>query len=1552
MTEKTLLPIGAVINHDGHDLKIIRILKSGWTGEVYEGALSLVENKTPARVAVKVMKTLEFPMARQLFLQESETLAFLMHLEEEASKEQRVMLKVAPVYYGRGEYEGTPYLVMEFIAGQEVPELLVKGGHFEEKQALVIAWHLYRTLDILHTRLKRTYIDLKFEDLWWVSGTTEWNGQLKVTDFGTLEDIRPTDTQQRGVQRDLLLGGVYLFAMLTGDTLNYSIGELRERAEPVIQKHEEEISWGTRKLLRRLLHRNPASRPISAAAVASDLRTLVNFWSQPEEKLLSMAQKNLAEAETAVETAKTTSQPIGQQGRDYAIRARSALDILHIRSPQKDLDNEIKRAESALFVGDYLERGTALLIGHSYGMARQVFEEGIQWSDEPAVLRRWAFLAQVGEEIPPATFDAQYDEVVKALDSLNKSHLEMAKTRLGELTALASKGLDHLKNETELFILLEQAEDARGSDEFEKAAKIYKQALEILKQLPESDAMFIRNEEIGDLSLFVEEMKLLAVTREKSRKLFAESLREVQKGDFDRAANHAWEAYMSDRGAPTRSDALNDIARKLLDYALKEKDKFSAAVVCARSVAGIGTWESPMDPVLYITWQLARSIDDGERAAALRDGAGFSRAMERGYAEAAKDSLLQPISNFLIERSAGRAVECGDFVFLRVTADLAERFLGDNASASAWRIKADELEKKLSEEQHVEVDRRLESIHFILAPISPLPGNLAKILSQASEAASVWRGLDLTLLRDRLRRLEEAEWRLAEACSLIGRSQYRAEEVNSLQETVTQGLTEARKAITGQEKADSELLQQRITALSFERMQIDTLRQWFKRAPENDDSQEAKRLFHRQLREKLSEFIYRCYLILAGHKESDREAIVREQTLKDYGKAVEKMDDLGSVKVLIEWGNHALDELGAEAWQEVQKVAEEHQHQIVTNFEPAEAAFKSGDMTRLAAELDHMESTHNTNVQWQTLKKGLVQVSIWKTWLEVQTDRFKQGQPDLPLLKDLRDYLHSDLPGLFWQQSPVPAYLKKANDTARQNTGQALKRNDEQAIIEKLREWLSVVWTTNLTAQALPGKRESKWNSVQWLREIYRAGLNINQINTLVTNTPVPEDIETALNSFSATDWQAIKQSEQKHKQQTARIKRALIIIPIILTFLALLFTGGYFVYRAKSAVFQQVLQRVISLVISPTPIETPPTATATEPPTATATEPPTAIPTITPTTAPNQPSKFLVDVAGLYPVLPIAGDSAWVLNERDATVAPQLDDTGVWKKGNSTDTGANEEDYYYTTVGNATVTWEMDQPFETGLYQIYVLDTKTNSAGPYQFNMLLDGSPATIYKGGNAVIFQDTGQKADDWLALGAYQIQSGQKLSIRLDIGPLDKTKPFAIDRLLIIKVSDTQKNILDGLPAGRTLVSLLDDSRASFYELVEGKPVLVKDRGVQIPDALAWDGSFNSRNLATPYVTTIWVDWQPLGRLPAGTYELLVWVPKTNATVHATYDLLADGELVPRDNPAPLDQSAYHGEWVSLGTWKMDTEAAVGVRMVIEKGISGEIGVDAVAIVRVGE
>ena len=1561
MPANTIFEENSWIDHDGHPLFIEKLLSSGLTGEVYRGRLTLPEADQPLLVAVKVMKALDFPLARQLFYKEGETLSFLMHLEEETSDALlETPLKIAPRYYGLSEYRpnpesaGIPYIVMEFIQGRQVPELIRENGAFSEKEALVMGWHLYRMLDILHTRLNKTFIDLKFENLWWVTTQDKWGGQLRLTDFGTLEDFKPG--QQRGVSRDLLLGGVYLLAMLTTKILAYSLGELREPAEPVIKHYADRMTWGTRRLLFKLLHRNPDVRPKSAAEVVNKLRLLASFWSQAEEQLQKRALRDLTIAEAEMEKARGQSAALSQAGVDAATRALAALDILRLRAPHLYKESDAERARTVLAFGDYFERGLALLQGRSFQLARQTFEEGMKWAEDPAPLRRWAYVAQIGEEIPPADFEKRFPELKSLLDFINdpapnparwasarRDIAALAEKQGEDKPSLRSKGLDALLTECDLYENYEQAQRKYVEEDFEAAAELYGKVETLLKSLP-ADVRRLIEEETGAVSAQRRNAEMRKA-RQDAKEEYAGALSALQAGDCETAIRRVREAYALYRPVSDHKFHLEHLTA-LIEIAFAQArvrpEQAEMYLQTARDFAETGWYDTLAAPEAGRIVRAALDLSALERALQDFDAARYLDLLSNfhqdwGEGENAPTEVLASIA-------ARRAETAREDVFLMQLAEAIERQIPGSSLPQECRAKAEQIRAEKDRSLQQQIDALLQSVHQILLPVLPDPQNpqtLEEIFRLVAETAKDAPAFDLLALGEKRSRLEAARESLASAARLLGdRGTYRREEIERLCQAVESALQSVSNAETTQVQILREQRAARLKSLSAERLHLSKKLKWALQAPEGTP-QSTREALYAELRGEISDFLYRCYLAEGLEPENLQQSLTSQR----YAEAT--ATEAISLAVLREWAIKALNALGGESWNQVAEFASKQAQTLQTWYAQAHRAFEEGKLATLAAELDRTQKEYGTTPEWQSLKEMLAQAQAWQAWCQARQAQFASAQLDENLLRDLRAFSSIGLPAIYWDQSPAPTYL----DSLWKALEAELRARFHDPyhtpqFVETLRALLNVSWTKSLAAQGTGKAPTRAWNAGTWLQNAYLFTVRKDPRGLLnfIAQTPPPEAIEDALRSLTYADWLALRQEDEKRLQEEAKRKPVLKNMAfgaMTLVFLCLLLFGVYQLNRnwANQKIYGTYTPTAsLTPSITPTPTDTPiPSPTPTEPPTA------TPIPTS---------ALLLADSQALYPPVPLTGDAYWVLDETHATLQPaQLEPGSPWQKGFSGDPKAMDKTFIYANKGSVSVTWSMDTPFDAdGFYAIYVLDPSYQSSGPQSFQVLLDGVEVPTYRGSPNVIFLNYGESkvTDRWLPLGVYSIAQGQSLSVKVTTGELTANAPFAVDRLLIVRINEPTRQMLELLPAGRTLVSLLDNPQATFYQV--GARLL--DQGLTFRDTLAWNGDFVSKNLGpTGERAPVWVDWEALNRLPAGEYEVYVWIPAQHATAAGEYILLVDGKPFKRDNPATVNQNDYHGEWVTLGTWRLDREALVGLRFQVEKGIPGEIGVDAVAIVSTG-
>jgi serine/threonine protein kinase len=1025
MTQETRLPIGGTLDHGGRSLRIVKLLTDkGLTSRVYEGWLASEDQSGEIHIAVKAMKSLDFPLARQSFEQEGITLASLMRYEEQANQEQRLALKIAPIYYSAGEYHEMPYLVMEFISGKEIPDLLQEqGGKLPEAQALTIAWHLLRTLDLLHTRLKKTYVDLKYENMWWVSSAEEGSGQLKLLDFGTLEEIKPGDELPRGVRRDLLQSGVYLCGMLTGQLPDYSmVGYLRDpwETDRIIRQHMGEMSWGAYKLLSQLLHRNPQARPTSAASLASELRTLVNFWTSPLDKVLDAAQKLLVKAE-----AEAGDESQRAEAHELAARARAALGIAYLRNPEDEsIASDIERAENVLSISDYLERGKKLLQTRSPDLAREVFEEGIHWSDDPGSLRRWAYLARIGEDISPTVFDEHSQAAMQMLDWINDGGWPHALERLEQLRPdMQSPGLDMLHADANLFMQIAKAEAAHtgAAKDYAKAASAFREAMSWLEKLPDAD--FIKTEEVGDLYLQAKEMEDLQATVGEARAGMAEaeSLTRQPEPDWEQSIAKASQAFALDRA---NSERLEDLQR-LAEAALQQFN-FTTGL----QIAEIGLQSGKPPEGLLSVFHLARYLQGAERALLAGERDNFHAALREARDAFGSNPAAEPAVRRLRNRAAKRAVEVSDVDWIEELAQLAED-QGDLDWAAERRSEAQKWASHRDNRLRDTIDKLLSDATYLLIYDDLEPTQAEQLAANATMVETT------AYLQQRRFRLEEAVRLTTDAERIAKEIDHRRDDIESLRVRIDKAANTGQEQTVRWEQRVGTERQARLDMLNRLWKELQRFLEWGQGGISAGARGVILGHITRQAEEDAKELVRQCQVYLATLDASDAH-----------------------IRDLLEDIYQDVDKLGLQGWDSLRQLADERTEIIRGEFRQAHLAFEQGDQAAAAVEIDRLAVDYSLAPEWLDLKTRLVQVDMWQAWQQKHADLLDSGNLDAILLKSIRGFISLGLPGIYYHQ--VKQYLQRVLKTTSDMVKAQLDYPDSSDFIHALRLWMDVELTTRM----------------------------------------------------------------------------------------------------------------------------------------------------------------------------------------------------------------------------------------------------------------------------------------------------------------------------------------------------------------------------------------------------------------------------------------------------------------------------------------------------------
>jgi eukaryotic-like serine/threonine-protein kinase len=186
---------------------------------------------------------------------------------------------------------GTPYIVLEYVDGETLKQLIRRGGPLPIAQALAYAVEIARALGAAHEQLI-VHRDVKPQNVLISS-----EGSAKITDFGiartlteegltmdgrvlgTTDYVSPEQALGQPVtgQSDLYSLGVVLYEMLTGAVpfsgetpVAVAMRHVRERV-PDVQAHRPEASAASAAVVERATAVSLGERYQSAAAMAADL---------------------------------------------------------------------------------------------------------------------------------------------------------------------------------------------------------------------------------------------------------------------------------------------------------------------------------------------------------------------------------------------------------------------------------------------------------------------------------------------------------------------------------------------------------------------------------------------------------------------------------------------------------------------------------------------------------------------------------------------------------------------------------------------------------------------------------------------------------------------------------------------------------------------------------------------------------------------------------------------------------------------------------------------------------------------------------------------------------------------------------------------------------------------------------------------------------------------------------------------------------------------------------------------------------------------------------
>ncbi len=256
--------------------RILRKLGGGGMADVYLG-----EDLTLGRrVALKVLL--------QRFLGDAQ---FIERFRREAKAAAGLNHPGIVAIYDWGQVGGTPYIVMEYVEGETLKDLIRRRGRLGGAEAVDLTLGLLAAVELAH-RHGIIHRDIKSQNI-----LIDRNGAAKVTDFGiaragdsgmteagsilgTAQYLSPE--QARGLpvdeRSDLYSVGVVLYEMLTGRVPFSGDSAVNVAMQHVNELPEEPVTLvpgmpaSLNQIVLKALAKDPAHRYATAAEFAADLR--------------------------------------------------------------------------------------------------------------------------------------------------------------------------------------------------------------------------------------------------------------------------------------------------------------------------------------------------------------------------------------------------------------------------------------------------------------------------------------------------------------------------------------------------------------------------------------------------------------------------------------------------------------------------------------------------------------------------------------------------------------------------------------------------------------------------------------------------------------------------------------------------------------------------------------------------------------------------------------------------------------------------------------------------------------------------------------------------------------------------------------------------------------------------------------------------------------------------------------------------------------------------------------------------------------------------------
>ncbi len=376
--------------------------------------------------------------------------------------------------YDVGEDDGQYYIVMEYVDGMTLKQVLKKRGHLSVTEVVDIMLQVTDGMAHAHD----AYIihrDIKPQNIMILS-----NGMIKITDFGvatalnstqltqtnsvmgTVHYLPPEQANGKGstIRSDIYSMGIMMYELLTGlvpykgdNAVEIALKHLKEPL-PSVRKFNSSIPQSIENVIIKATAKNPKNRYTDARAMHEDLKTALDESRQNEKRYIYPYPEN------DLEETKVLDKELESLKKDEPTKKKKVKKV----EDDDDFLDENKKGNKTLIV--IASIFTALVLTVTIGMTIYFEKTKVKNVEIPDVVNKEP--TEAANELTDLGFDVDPEYKYTPSDTVEKGKVVKTSPEIGSKRKSGTKVIIYISSGVAAYIV----EDFTGKNYLEAKGKI------------------------------------------------------------------------------------------------------------------------------------------------------------------------------------------------------------------------------------------------------------------------------------------------------------------------------------------------------------------------------------------------------------------------------------------------------------------------------------------------------------------------------------------------------------------------------------------------------------------------------------------------------------------------------------------------------------------------------------------------------------------------------------------------------------------------------------------------------------------------------------------------------------------------------------------------------------------------------------------------------------------------------------------------------------------------------------------------------------------------